>query len=253
MTIYSSKEQLIKIAKYLSAYMRIPYFQEDSIPGKIMEKIISLVHSAEQLTTYDYVDVCREGDVGWQVKSTKVDTPLTWKRAKIPNSDEMIKESENSSVARQKLGDAIIDFCNNHAKKSLELYNLKEIGYCRLIIDGDVLIYFERLVSSRSSPNIFEKNDYQWVWSEPKKISKKEQLSALHGIDIKTQKKIFAWHGKGENQFHFSGEKYWWPHIKKPEKISEINFSADDHAMAFKLPFKKVSWGTLVGFLNNAS
>jgi hypothetical protein len=252
-TVYSNKEQLLKIVSYLSAYMGIPYFQEDSISGKIMEKIISLVHSAEQLATYDYVDVCRKNNVGWQVKSTKKDTPLTWKRAKIANSDAMIKESEKSSAACQKLGDAIIDDCNNHAKKSLELYNLKEIGYSRLIIDGDVAIYFERLVSSQHSPNIFEKENYQWVWSKPKKTSKKEQLPALHGFDIKTQRKVFAWHGKGENQLHFSGEDDWWPHIEIPENILEINFSADGHAMAFRLPSKKVSWDALVEFLNKAS
>jgi len=46
MAVYSSKEEeLEKIANYLLAYMKIPYFQDDSIPGKIMEKIISLVHA----------------------------------------------------------------------------------------------------------------------------------------------------------------------------------------------------------------
>ncbi len=120
MRVFSSAQQLQTIADYLFAYMRTPYFQDDTIPGKVMEKIISLVHSAEQLATYDYVDVCRPHDVGWQVKSTKDTTPLTWKRAKIANSDALIRKSENSTEARQELGDAIIDFCNNHVRESLK-------------------------------------------------------------------------------------------------------------------------------------
>ena len=47
MTIFSTPEQLEKIAEYLTAYMKIPFFQDDTIPGKIMEKIISLVHELE--------------------------------------------------------------------------------------------------------------------------------------------------------------------------------------------------------------
>ena len=121
MTIYSTKEQLTKIAYYLTAYMRIPYFQDDTIPGKVMEKIISLVHGGEQLATYDYVDVCINGKVGWQVKSTKDKTPLTWKRAKIANSTALIKESKNGKAKLKILGDTIIDFCNNHADKSIKL------------------------------------------------------------------------------------------------------------------------------------
>jgi len=47
MSVYSTKEELESIARYLTAYMRIPFFQDDTIPGKIMEKIISIVHNAE--------------------------------------------------------------------------------------------------------------------------------------------------------------------------------------------------------------
>lgn len=251
MTIFSTPEQLEKIAEYLTAYMKIPFFQDDTIPGKIMEKIISLVHSANQLATYDYVDVCKIGSIGWQVKSTKDDTPLTWKRAKISNAEKMILASETSEVARQELGDAIIDFCNRHAHESLELYNLKEIGYSRLIMFHDgTAIYFEKLISSKNSPDIFNKDDYKWEWSIPKKIIKKEQLPALHGINKNTNKKSFAWHGRGENQLHFSGEKEWWPDIIRPTEAGVINYSKDGHAIAFKLASEKISWDDLVGFLN---
>lgn len=208
MTVYSTKEQMIKIAEYLVAYMRIPHFQDDSIPGNVMEKIISLVRGGEQLATYDYVDVCIRGEVGWQVKLTKHNTPLTWKRAKIAHSEELIKESEAGKIGLQKLGDTIIDFCNSAPAHSLDFYNLKEIGYSRLIMfDDNTAIYFEKLISTKSNPNIFNKDDYIWRWSEPKATVKKEQLTALHGINKNTQKKDFAWHGRGENQLHFSGEK----------------------------------------------
>lgn len=254
MTIYSTKTQLTQIVHYLTAYMRIPYFQDDTIPGKVMEKIISRVHGGEQLSTYDYVDVCINGKVGWQVKSTKDDTPLTWKRAKIANSGQLIKASENDAESLKKLGDAIIDFCNSHASESIDHYALNEIGYSRLIMFSDnSAIYFERLVCTKETPVIFDRNDYVWHWSTPKQTTKKEQLPALHGIHKKTQKKAFAWHGRGENQLHFSGEKEWWPEITMPTKVGEINYSTDSHAIAFKLPTEKVSWDELTSFLNTGN
>ena len=252
MTVYSTKKQLEDIVTYLSAYMRIPYFQDETIPGQVMEKIISLVHeSAIQLKTYDYVDVYLPDDVGWQVKSTKDSTPITWKRAKISASNEMITASEKSPEGLQRLGDAIIDFCNEHAVESLNKYKLKEIGYSRLIMYNDgTAVYFERLISTVNKSNIFDKNDYEWHWSDQKKDTKKEQLTALHGTNRKTGKKAFAWHGRGENQLHFSGESEWWPNVVRPSIEGQINFSEDDHAMAFKLPSDKVPWEDLVAFLD---
>lgn len=254
MTIYSTKEQLKKIAYYLTAYMRIPFFQDDTIPGKVMEKIISLVHGGEQLGTYDYVDVCIKNKVGWQVKSTKGDTPVTWKRAKIANAEQLIRQSETSEAGCQKLGDAIIDFCNGHAVESIKHYNLSKIGYSRLImLPNNVAIYFERELCTAKKPSIFEKTDYAWRWSIQKQVKKKEQLRALHGVNNKTGKKSFAWHGRGENQLHFNGEGDWWPKINIPNKVGQIEFSKDGHAMAFKLPSAKVSWDNLVSFLNKSS
>lgn len=254
MTIYSNKKQLKEIADYLTAYMRIPYFQEDTIPGKIMEKIISIVHGGEQLATYDYVDVCKKGRIGWQVKSTKEDTPLTWKRAKIANSSRLIIESERNPTGLKKLGDAIIEFCNDHAKESILNYNLEEIGYSRLIMFDDCsAIYFERLICTKSNPQIFNKDNYTWRWSIPKNTTKKEQLPALHGTDLLSNKKAFAWHGRGENQLHFSGEKDWWPALDRPSQPGIINYSKDGHAIAFKLPQDKVPWENLVEFINESN
>lgn len=252
-SIYSSKKQLLEIIDYLTAYMRIPYFQDDTVPGKVMEKIVSLVHSSNQLSNYDYVDVCTPNSLGWQVKSTKDTTPLTWKRAKIANATQLIKDSQKSKAGLQDLGNAIIDFCNEHAHHSINKYNLNEIGYSRLIMFEDLsAIYFERLIATRKKPDIFEKSAYTWSWSTQKNTVAKEQLPALHGTD-QTGKKIFAWHGLGENQLHFSGEKNWWPKVKKATKKGEVNFSADGHAVSFVLPESKVSWSDLVDFLNASS
>lgn len=253
-SVYSTKNQMKEIAHYLTAYMKIPFFQDDTIPGKIMEKIISLVRGGRQLGTYDYVDVCINGDVGWSVKSTKEATPLTWKRAKIPNSSALILASEKSAEACQNLGDAIVDFCNTHIAESMEIYNLKTIGYARLVmLKNNCAIYFERELRTQSNDQVFKKNDFTWKWSKQKLGNKKEQLSALHGINKTTNEKVFAWHGRGENQLHFSGEKEWWPAVVMPAKLGEVAFSSDGHAMAFILPDAKVSWDELVVFLNKSS
>ena len=65
-------------------------------------------------------------------------------------------------------------------------------------------------------PQVFNPNDFEWHWSTPKKTVKKEQLSALHGYHKENGKKWFAWHGLGENQLHFSGEKDWWMPEENP-------------------------------------
>lgn len=278
MTVYSTETQLKDIAHYLTAYMKIPYFQDDAIPGQIMEKIISLVRNGEQLNTYDYVDVIMPGrkndrpkkkkdgkkmrseeqpdwrqQFGWSIKSTKEGTPLTWKRAKIKNSELLIKAS-NTAQGLHALGNAIIDFCNAHAAESIAKFQLDAIGYARLIMHPDgTVTYFEKELCTREYPSIFKRDDYVWSWSVPKETTKKEQLSALHGVNKNTEKKAFAWHGRGENQLHFSGEDEWWPTIAKPTAPEQINFSADGHAMAFKLPELKVDWDALVHFLNTSS
>lgn len=253
MAVYSTQKQLLEIVSYLSAYMRIPYFQDDTIPGKVMEKIVALVRSSKQLTNYDYVDVCTPGSVGWQVKSTKDTTPLTWKRAKIANANELIRLSKLSDLGLQNLGDSIINFCNEHAHESFEKYKLAEIGYARLIMfENGSAIYFERLIATKSEPDIFSKDDYSWHWSVQKNAVRKEQLPALHGMN-KDGKKVFAWHGLGENQLHFSGEKNWWPSVKRATEQGEINFSSDGHAVSFMLPINKVPWASLVEFLNASS
>lgn len=191
-----------------------------------MEGALAYVRGASVLRTYDFVDVVkRDSRCGWQVKSTKATTPVTWKRAKIPNSVQLIAESKISPAGAQALGDAIIAFCNAHAQHSLQLYDLDEIGYSRLIVhENGTVTYFEKLLCTREAPTIFNSSDFEWQWSIPKKTVKKEQLPALHGIYKPDHKKWFAWHGLGENQLHFSGEKSWWP--------SEGN----QHQVSFNLP-----------------
>jgi hypothetical protein len=223
--VFSSPEQLSKLADVLSKYIRLP-FSTETIPGAVLEGALAFVRDAEVLKTYDFVDMInRKSRVGWQIKSTKADTPVTWKRAKIPNQEELTKNSFNSEEARQILGNTIIEFCNEHAEASLKLYDLSEIGYSRLIIfNSGRVLYFEKLLCTKENPQIFNPNDFEWHWSTAKKTVKKEQLPAFHAYHKESGKKWFAWHGLGENQLHFSGEKNWW-------------LNADDsHAVAFDFP-----------------
>lgn len=189
-----------------------------------MESIVAEVRNATRLETYDFVDVVRPAEgIGWQVKSTKASTPVTWKRAKLPNQVELIKASQTATGA-QVLGNSIIEFCNAHARESLKEYGLSEIGYSRLLIRADLsATYFERILVTAKSPELFKASEFSWQWSIQKQSKKKEQLSALHGIHVKTGKKWWAWHGLGENQLHFSGETAWWP-------------TAETNAITFTLP-----------------
>ena len=228
--IFSTPDQMAIIRKVLRSYLRLP-FSTDAVPGAFMEAVLAHVRDGEVLATYDYVDVInRQQRVGWSIKSTKDSTPLTWKRAKIANKISLIAESVNSETGTKALGDEIIRFCNNHAHESMEKYNLNSIGFGRLIVQKNGIVrYFERELCDVNRPNIFDASDFTWKWSVQKKGGKKEQLPALHGFHVPTGKRWWAWHGHGENQLHFTGEKAaWWPPEDDPHTIS-FNFpSAND-------------------------
>jgi len=240
--IYSSKGQLEKIASILTGYLKVP-FAGGSVPGSLVENVIGFVRNGEVLDTYDFVDVInRKERVGWQVKSTKESTPVTWKRAKIANAPELIRKSRKTKRGAQSLGNQIIKFCNDHVKQSMDAYSLAEIGFSRLIVHEDgKLTYFEKLLCSRERPVVFDENEFSWKWSTPKKATKKEQLPALHGFHVPTQEKWFAWHGLGENQLHFSGEKYWWP------------AAASENMMEFSFPETRLSQAEFMKVLNDIS
>lgn len=195
----SSVEEMQRIASILQGYLRLP-FGGKTIPGAVMEHVLAFVRGGEVLPTYDFVDViARDARFGWQVKATKRSTPVTWKRAKIPNKQQLIAASHHSSDALQDLGIAIIEFCNSHAYKSLDAYGLDSIAYARLVVDVDEVVYFERPLIDRDNPYVFVAEDFIWRWSEPKQTRSKEQLPALHGIHQATGDKWFAWHGLSEN------------------------------------------------------
>lgn len=224
MSIYSTSAQLARLERVLFTCLRLP-FSQGVIPGRVLEEALANVRSAEVLYTYDFVDVvCREEACGWQVKSTRDATPVTWKRAKLPNVTELMDESLKSDAACQELGNSIIDFCNEHAQRSLADYGLQEIGYARLILhkQGKVT-YFEKSLCSASKPFVFDPKDFLWSWPTPKAPGKKEQLPALHGIHRQTNRRWWAWHGLGENQLHFSGESAWWP-------------TSSHHSFSFDMP-----------------
>jgi hypothetical protein len=223
--IFSTPAELEKIKAIVCNYARLP-FAVDTVPGSLMEGTLASIRKAEVLKTYDFVDVVHQAErCGWQVKSTKDTTPVTWKRAKIAESRALIAKSENDEDAVQALGGAIIQFCNAHGHESLERYDLEAIGYARLILhSGGTVTYFERELITRESPDLFNAADFTWRWSVQKISAKKEQLSALHGIHRPSGTKWFAWHGRGENQLHFTGERSWWP------------APGDPHAITFTLP-----------------
>lgn len=197
------------LATLLYRFGRLPFVQ-GSIPGAVLEAALAHVRQARVLPTYEFVDVLRaEQSVGWQVKSTLSGTPVTWNRAKLPERVKLIAASRSSVERLQHLGDTIIAFCNEHALASMKIYNLRQIGYARLIVfpDGKAH-YFEKTLCSRQRPLLFEPAEFEWRWSAHKQTQGKEQLSALHGWHRPTDSKWFAWHGAGENQLHFTGDKY---------------------------------------------
>ena len=229
---FSTSEQVDFIKRALISYMRLPFFS-GAIPGGVMESIFAFVREGKVLATYDFVDVI-DGRVGWQVKSTKAETPVTWKRAKIADAEELISQSFKSKRGLQELGDAIIDFCNDHASASMDRYSLEQIRYARLVLhrrEGRV-DYFERLLCTKVDPRVFRKEEFSWGWSTPKRVQKKEQLRSLVGIKKQSGEKWFAWHGLGENQLHFSGERAWWP--KEPERIYSFELPRADARLSWQ-------------------
>ena len=225
------------IVEKTALYLHLP-FASDSIPGSYAESIIADHYGGEKLAKYDFADVIsREMRIGWQVKSTKASTPVTWKRAKIEGSDELIRKSDQGDEsATKQLGDLVIEACNDHARESLEKYQLSEIRYARIILDDGRLIYFEKKLIDDSQRILFDPATFNWRWSQPKETKKKEQLPALHGFCGKD--KWFSWHGRGENQLHFTGERLWWP-----DNDVELEYSA------IEIQDHKVSWDELFSWL----
>lgn len=235
--------QSTRVLQIIAAFLRLP-FASDSIPGKFAEEVIAHVYGADVLDTYDFADVVsRSSRTGWQVKSTKESTPVTWKRAKIPNAEQLIAASFNGAGSKvQDLGDAVIEFCNHHAEQSLRDYNLNEIRYSRIICHVDRVTYFERVLITADKPRLFNPKDFKWKWSKPKKAQAKEQLRALHGTGPDGTK-WFAAHLLGENQLHFSGEGKWWPTSIDGRMAAEVRHS--DIGASIK-------WESLIDWLGTA-
>lgn len=83
---------------------------------------------------------------------------------------------------------------------------------------------------------LFNSEHYTWEWSQPKQTKGKEQLSAFTAKHKETGVKHFAWHGLGENQLHFSGEKTWW---LPQEDAHRIDFYVPDEAS--KVDFETIA------------
>ena len=214
--VLSTSSQLKEISQILFSISRLPIWN-GNIPGALLENVVAHVRNAKVLKTYDFVDVIdQQNQIGWQMKSTKSDTPVTWKRAKIANKEELISASECAPYDCSNIGKEIINFCNNHIKHSIDLYNLNHIAYSRLVIGKKDVIYFEKLLCTKDNPILFKHEDYFWKWAPARSNSKKELLPSLQGfkIDSKTKKPtsklVWSWYGHGENQLHSNAEKDWW-------------------------------------------
>jgi hypothetical protein len=207
----STPSQLSILQNMLVTYLRLP-LAGNVVPGAYLESALAYARNGEKLDTYDYVDVIhRDQKIGWSCKATKSTTPLTWKRAKLPSQNTMITDSHAGPSGLQNLGDSIITFCNDHAEQSMKDYKLEELIYSRLILHTDDIIqYFEKSLCNSENPMIFQPSDFEWRWSKSRSGTK-EQLPALHGFYRATGERWWAWHGLGENQLHFTGEKNWWP------------------------------------------
>lgn len=136
------------------------------------------------------------------------------------------------------LGAKVIESCNDHAKESLEKYDLMEIRYARIISCPGRFTYFEKVLVDSNNRTLFDPAAFRWEWSEPKRTRAKEQLRALHGF--RGEDKWFAWHGRGENQLHFSGEKHWWP-----------NSDSEVEAVTRPKHDQQRTWSELIGWLRD--
>ena len=233
------KADLSAIATELAKIYRLP-FATESIPGGFAEAAVADHYGGKVLGSHDFVDVvCESTGIGWQVKSTKASTTVTWKRAKIEGSADMIRKSDDKGgVHTQRLGRRVIEACNSHAKDSLNEYDLRQIRYARIISCPGRFTYLERVLIDEHNPTLFDPNEFKWKWSEVKHSTAKEQLQALHGDHRKYNKKWFAWHGRGENQLHFFGDRWWWP-------------NSDPNAQCITLPKYGTSktWNELLAWL----
>lgn len=248
--LFSTKAQMERLRDIVCLYSRLP-FSTDAIPGGVLEGALATVRDGRRLGKYDFVDVVRSEDrVAWQVKSTAEDTPVTWKRAKIGDRNGLIracdeaKDEEERAEAVAFLGNEVIDFCNKAVERDFDKHPIDEIGYARLVVFGDGRgLYFERRLVTRDAPVLFRREDFSWEWSKERTGGKKEQLSALHGTHRPTGRRWWAWHGRGENQLHFTGERAWWP----SQGDGEAN------AIAFRFPTRRFSLDELASLLDAAA
>lgn len=246
MSIYSKPDELERIGEILRIYARLP-FSRATIPGSVMEGTLALIRGATVLPTYDFVDVVDPTKrIGWQIKATLSGTPVTWKRVKLRDGAALITKSREDDLHVQALRAAVIAFCNESARSSLDLrvkpehrrstglpplVQLDDIGIARLILHPDGWAeYYERRLITRTQPQLFDPRSYKWKWTDERVGGK--QLPALHGIHISSNTKHFAWHGQGENQLHYYGEREWWPDRSPTQNT--VRFRLDGRRLTYE-------------------
>lgn len=229
---------MLKIVGFLTTYTRIPFIEENAIPGNIMENAVSIARNGTQLPCYGFIDVIND-NIGWQVKSSRKKSPLTWGQVKAPSN---LLQSKDAIA----LGNHLINSINESSIAAMEKFNLETIGYARLIVyPNNHAVYFEKELSNRTNPIIFNPKTYLWSWSNCTRKSNKETKPSLVGINTITGMREFSWHCLSGSQLHFDAEYQWWPKIKIPKSEDDVIFSSKHHAISFMLPSKKISWDAI--------
>ena len=219
MGIYSSKEELEKIANAIIKYFNAP-FSRENVPGPVLEEIIEECKGWPALGGIDFVDnlspngncgvQCKSGSTRrWSLEKNKwLFRQRPWGRITIPLSKRiLIDESYINPILLQELGDSVIDTFNDKIKFSIEKYNLDEIGYIGLVFNpNSTFQYYERSICLRNNPILFDKKDFRWEWSIPKKET---DSPVLKGINIKTNQVWVRWKAHGDTQLDFMGAEFW--------------------------------------------
>lgn len=192
------------LGRYIKAYQSLPFF-DGSVPGKILETLVAFAFQGRVLNTLDFVDVV-SGKVGWQVKSIKAGSDVTWKRVTIANPEFLLELSYEEPAF---LGRYLIDICNDHIFDSFVKYGLEDIRYIKAEIHPSNVVLVEKSIVTNDSIVAFDHDDFYWHWTEPKHRNNKELLPSFSGFHKETNSKWFSWNGLGDNQFRFTYEKVW--------------------------------------------
>ena len=259
MDSFSTPEQLERIKQTLCSYHMLP-FSGTRIPGDVLEGVLAHVRGGDLLGKYDFVDVLQRSEgVGWQVKSTRHRSPLTWMRADFRRRSELVAEADAERDEGRKrelvqaLGDSVIEYANASIRDSFTKYGLQQVMFCHLVLmPENRAMYYEKLLAVEGEEELFRATDFMLSWREPRPgranrnadpddPGAAEQLPSLRGRHVPTDQDWFAWYGRKGGQLHFLlEEKIWWP----PESGA--------HRIDFDLPAERFKMDEAMDMLDEA-